>query len=125
MEFYHLNHGQIHQRGMNKIILYVLISIFLLTQIFDVYSSYILFGDLDPVVFKSIEFNPAVAWLMEKIGLLPGLLVAKAAAVSFLAWVLYKMGPSMSFLVVLSLINLGYIVGLYYHNYRLLIEFKL
>jgi len=110
---------------MNKIILHILISIFLLTQIFDVYSSHLLFDGLDPVFFKSIELNPAVAWIMEKTGVLPGLLFTKTIAVALLMWVLYKMWPSMSFLVILSLIDIGYIISLYYNNYRLLIEFKL
>lgn len=124
-DFYHQNLGQIHQRGMNRLVLHILIFIFFILQIFDIYSSYILFGDLDPVVFYSVEFNPVVAVLMAKLGVISGLLIIKIMAISLLSWVLIKMGPTVKFLSILGLINILYSIGLYCINYKLLVEFNL
>jgi len=110
---------------MNKLILYILIFIFFILQTFDVYSSYVLFGDLDPIVFYSMEFNPLVAWLMSKLGVISGLLIAKTAAIVLLSWVLYKMGSNILFLSILASIDIIYIVNLYCINYKLLTEFNL
>ena len=87
---------------------YILFALFIILQIGDCWTTYQVLK-----LNKGTEANPVMAWLMSKLGVLQGLVIAKLVVIALFSFVVNELWP------ILLLFNIiyGYIV---YSNYKIL-----
>lgn len=91
--------------------IWILFALFIVVQVLDIYTT------VHVLLAGAREANPLMHWLMERIGMVPGLLVGKAIVVAIvLAAVLYA--PSTHLTLAVAIVDCLY-AGACLHNYRI------
>ena len=90
---------------------YILLVIFILLQIFDVWSTNRILS------YGGVELNKIMAWIMSKFGVLPSLVITKSI-ICILAFLVVVKYSSTAIPISLAIINAWYVFILYKYNFR-------
>ena len=91
--------------------IWILFALFIVVQVLDIYTT------VHVLLAGAREANPLMHWLMERIGMVPALIVGKAIVVAIvLAAVLYA--PSTHLTLAVAIVDCLY-AGACLHNYRI------